>query len=163
FVQAPVWTAAVVSRFDASRGLAPAITLCGASISAFVFPLLTTWLVESLGWRRAFMGFGGLWALTLLPLVPLFFRGAQDGTHSTPRRPRAAAAQLPGVALGEALRTSAFYRLLCASGFFAFSIVGCVVHFVPILTGSGAAPMTAAGAASMIGIFSFLGRLGTGA
>ena len=162
-VQATVWTSAVVSRFDASRGLALAVTLCGASIGAFAFPLLSTWLVETSGWRQAFFGLGGIWALALLPLVFLFFRGVQDSGSVARRQSRAAGALLPGLTLAEAVRTSAFYRLLFATLFFTFSIFGCVVNFVPILTGSGAAPMTAASAASLVGIFSLIGRLGTGA
>jgi hypothetical protein len=51
---------------------------------------------------------------------------------------------------------------LLATGFFTFSLFGAVVNFVPILTDSGAAPMTAAGAASLVGIFSLIGRLTTG-
>ena len=39
WVQATVWTSAVASRFERSRGLAFAITLSGASIAATVFPL----------------------------------------------------------------------------------------------------------------------------
>jgi MFS family permease len=162
-VQATVWITAVVSRFDAARGLALAITLSGASIGAFVFPLLSTWLVQTSGWRHAFFGLGGIWAVALLPLVFLFFRGAQDGTRETRVRSRAAADLLPGLTLAQALRTSAFYRLLLATLFFTFSIFGSVVNFVPILTDSGAAPMTAASAASLVGIFSLLGRLSTGA
>jgi MFS family permease len=162
-VQATVWTSAVVSRFDASRGLALAVTLCGASIGAFAFPLLSTWLVETSGWREAFFGLGGIWALALLPLVFLFFRGVQDSGSVARRQSRAAGALLPGLTLAEAMRTSAFYRLLFATLFFTFSIFGSVVNFVPILTGSGAAPMTAASAASLVGIFSLIGRLGTGA
>ena len=44
----------------------------------------------------------------------------------------------------------------------AFSIVGALVHFVPILTDRGTQPLEAAGIASLIGIFSIIGRLGTG-
>lgn len=162
-VQATVWTSAVVSRFDAARGLALAITLSGASVAAFALPLLSTWLVETFGWRHAFIGLGGIWALALFPPVFLFFRGAQDGGREARLRLRAAADMLPGLTLAEALGKPAFYQLLFASGFFTFSLFACVVHFVPILTGSGAAPMTAAGAASLIGVFSLVGRLGTGA
>jgi len=157
-VQATLWTSAVVSRFDAARGLALAVTLCGSSIGAFTFPLLSTWLEQTFDWRHAFAGLGGIWAFVLLPFVFLFFRGAQDGVQS-----RTAAGTMPGLTLAEALRSLAFYRLLFATGFFTFSIFGCVVNFVPILTDSGAAPITAASAASMIGVFSILGRLSTGA
>ncbi len=161
-VQATVWTAAVVSRFDAARGLALAVTLCGSSVGAFVFPLLSTWLVQTYDWRHAFMGLGGLWTLLLLPLLFLSFRGAQDSRRAAKESRQSAAALLPGLTLAEAARNPAFYRLLLATGFFTFSIFGSVVNFVPILRGSGAAPMTAASAASLIGIFSLIGRLSTG-
>jgi len=163
-IQATVWTSAVVSRFDAARGLALAVALCGSSIGAFTFPLLSTWLVQTFDWRQAFAGLGGIWALVLLPFVFLFFRGAQDDSGYVHVHSRAPAADtMPGLTLAEALRTSAFYRLLFATGFFTFSIFGCIVNFVPILTGSGAALMTAASAASLIGVFSIVGRLSTGA
>ena len=162
-VQATVWTAAVVSRFDAARGLALAVTLCGSSIGAFSFPLLSTWLVETFRWREAFVGLGTIWSLALLPCVFLFFRGAQDRTRRAHAPSGIGSAVLSGLTLAEAVRTSAFYRLLLATGFFTFSIFGCVVNFVPILTDSGAARMTAASAASLVGVFSLIGRLSTGA
>lgn len=160
-IQATVWTSAVVSRFDAARGLALAVTLCGSSIGAFAFPLLSTWLVQTFDWRKAFIGLGSLWVLLLLPLLFLLFRGAQDSAQQK-RATQSATPLLPGLTLAEAMRRPAFYRLLVATGFFTFAIFGSVVNFVPILTGSGAAPMTAASAASLIGIFSLIGRLSTG-
>jgi MFS family permease len=54
------------------------------------------------------------------------------------------------------------YKLLMAAGLFSFTIIGIVVHFAPILTDSGVTPMKAAGIVSLIGIFSIIGRLGTG-
>lgn len=161
-VQATVWTSAVVSRFDASRGLALAVSLCGASIGAFAIPLVSTWLVGRFGWRQAFMGLGGIWAIGLLPLLFLFFRGAQDRGRATVRSP-AASDTASGFTLAEALRTTAFYRLLFATGFFTFAIFGAIVNFVPIVTDRGTAPMQAASAASLIGLLSLLGRLSTGA
>ena len=45
-VQAMVWTSAVNSRFVASRGLALAVTLSGASFAAAVFPVVAAWRRE---------------------------------------------------------------------------------------------------------------------
>jgi MFS family permease len=162
-VQATVWASAVVTRFDAGRGLALAITLSGGSIGIFALPLVSAWLVTAFGWRQAFMGLGAIWTLALLPLLFLFFRGAQDGRRADRAVSRAAAALLPGMSLGEALRTPALYKLVFASACFAFCILGLVVNFVPILTDGGSTPMAAAGAASLIGVASLVGRLATGA
>jgi MFS family permease len=160
FVQATVWTSAVASRFEASRGLAFAITLSGASISAALFPVMATWLIGSYGWRVAYAAMAGAWVALVLPLLFIFFRGAKDV-----RKARAApetGAVLAGISLAEGLRSPALYKLLLAAALFAFTAIGVVVHFVPILTDAGASPMSAAGIASLVGIFSIIGRLGTG-
>lgn len=162
WVQVTVWTSAVATRFETSRGLAFAVTLCGASVAATIFPLLATWLIGAYGWRTAFPAMGAIWAALVFPLMLLFFRGARD----TGRKERAAApvdtTVIAGMSVAEGLRLPAFYKLLLASGLFTFTAIGIIVHFVPILTDRGADPLAAAGIASLVGIFSVIGRLGTG-
>ena len=162
WLQATVWTSAVASRFEASRGLAFGITLSGASIAAAIFPVLATWLINSQGWRTAFMAMGAIWAALVFPIMLLFFRGARD----VGRREHAPAPVETNVATGmsvaEGLRSPDFYKLLLASGLFTFTALGIIVHLVPILTDRGADPLAAAGIASLVGIFSLFGRLGTG-
>ena len=161
-VQATVWTSAVASRFETSRGLAFAITLCGASVSATLFPIVATWLIGSYGWRTAYVAMSAIWATLVFPILFICFRGAQDqGRKQRATRPDASSI-LTGMSLAEGLRSPALYKLLMAAGLFAFTAIGVVVHFVPILTDSGATPLSAAGIAALIGIFSIIGRLGTG-
>nr|ABP43578.1 major facilitator superfamily MFS_1 [Mycolicibacterium gilvum PYR-GCK] len=166
WVQTTVWTSAVASRFETSRGLAFAVTLSGGSLAAAVFPPLATLLIGEWGWRGALFGLGGLWGGLVLIVVLLFFRGAQDDKKPAPARtviaPTAAAADLPGVTLAEGLRSATFYKLLVAAGLFAFTTLGIVVHLVPILRDAGAEPLAAAGTAALVGIFSIVGRLGVG-
>lgn len=158
-VQATVWTSAVASRFESSRGLAFAITLSGGSLGAAVFPLYATWAIETFGWRQAYAAMAALWAVPVFLLLFVVFRGAHDHCHESRAASKAAA---KGVSLGEGLRSSVFWRLLLASGFFSFTTIAMVVHFVPILRDKGTDALTAAGIASLIGIFSIIGRLGTG-
>lgn len=163
-VQATVWTSAVASRFEVSRGLALAITLSGASLAAAVFPVLATWLIGTYGWRNAFAIEAVIWAAITFPMLLFFFRGARDDQ----RKARASAAPpeavpvLEGATFAEGLRSTVFHRLFLASMLFTFTIIALVVHFVPILTDRGADRLAAAGIASMVGIFSIVGRLGTG-
>ena len=159
-VQASVWTAAVASLFHVSRGMAFAVTLCGASIAAGVFPLMATYAIAQWGWRAAFSIHAGVWLLVAFPLIFLFFHGRYDRGRKTgaEARPR----DLPGASLAEGLRSTVYHRLFLASLLFTFTIIALVVHFTAILGDRGADPLMAAAIASFVGWFSLAGRLGTG-
>jgi len=161
-VQATIWTSAVAGRFEVSRGLALAVTLCGASVGASVFPLLATSLIRSYGWRTALLVESAIWAAITFPMLLLFFRGAQDTRQRQRSTDRAATPQLTGVSVREGLGSLVFLRLFIASALFTFTLIALVVHFVPILKDRGADAMAAAGVASLVGVFSIVGRLGTG-
>lgn len=160
-VQATVWTAAVNSRFEHSRGLALAVTLSGASFAAAISPIIATALISELGWRHAYFVMCACWLMIVLPVMWWYFRGAQEQAVQH-QNVLDTARQLTGLDFKQGLRTSAMYKLIVASGFYAFTVVGVVVHFVPLLRDQGVTPMSAASIASLIGIFSVVGRLGTG-
>jgi len=172
WLQATVWTSAVASRFAQSRGLAFAVTLSGASVAATVFPLLATWLIRDYGWRTAFPTMGAIWAALVFPILFVYFRSARDEalqkdrSSSAPVQAKSVTAPTASLATGmsvpEGFRSSALYKLVFAAGLFTLTALGIIVHFVPILKDAGADPLAAAGIASLVGIFSVLGRLGTG-
>jgi len=161
-VQTTVWTSAVNSRFVANRGVALAITLSGAAVAVTIYPIMATYLIEQFGWRKGFMYLGLFWGLLVVPLLALFFRGKQDeirtqvADHQTPQD------VLKGLTMRQGFRSAPMWKLVLASSFFSFTAVSLVVHYVPILTDNGVEAMNAAGIASIIGIFSIIGRLGTG-
>jgi MFS family permease len=158
-LQVTIWTSAIASRFEASRGMAFAVAVSGASVGATVFPLLATWLIGAHGWRTAFEAMGGVWLVLVFPIVFLFFRGAQDYRRVSPEP---VADTLPGISVAAGLRLPAFYQLVLVGGLMTFAALGLIVHFVPILRDRGADPLAAAGVASLIGVFSIVGRVGTG-
>lgn len=162
WVQATVWASAVNSRFVTSRGLALAVTLSGASVSAAIFPLMATWLIELSGWRTAYMAMGGLWALIVFPFMFFCFRGANDRSRRETTEEKKPATELTGLSIAEGIRSPTLYKLILVAGFFSFTAVGTFVHFVPILKDSGTEPYAAAGVAALVGIFSVVGRFGTG-
>ncbi|RYD97958.1 MAG: MFS transporter, partial [Sphingomonadales bacterium] len=56
-ITATVWSAAVAARFDINqRGLAIALTFCGASFGMLVAPIFAEYLMSSYGWRTAYIG-----------------------------------------------------------------------------------------------------------
>src|SRR5690606_8103219 len=100
FVHATVWTSAVASRFEKSRGLALAITLSGGSLAAAIFPAMATWLIERYGWRAAFPLHSAAWLVLVLPILFFCFRGAQDDIVRA-RKQSAPTKVLKGVSLAE--------------------------------------------------------------
>lgn len=158
-----VWTMAVASRFDRARGLAFAVTLSGTPLTATVLPVIATALIVLYDWRVAFAGVALIWFVVAFSLMLPFFRSAHEGV----KRALATPAQQPspvlkGMTFAEATRTWDFYKLLAACGLFAFTVLGLIVHFVPILTGQGTGRMAAAGIAALVGISAIVGRIGTG-
>lgn len=155
---------AVSNRFEASRGTAIAVCMCGTAISSFFAPMVSQWLIDVVGWRLAYIYIGLGWSALGLVLVLLFFhtgeRGRNDRKSANIAVPDAPA--LPGMTFREAIRTRPFQKLCIASLFVSISIVGTVVHLVPILTMRGLSRETAAGVLSVLGIASACGKLGTG-
>jgi cyanate permease len=165
-VQSTVWTSAVVTRFDHSRGLAMAVVLSGSPITAAVAPVLATWLTARYGWRVGFAGVALAWLLATLPVVLLFFRGANDEAkrgeaQQTPiSRPNPPS--VPGLTLAQGIRTPAFLLLAISFGAFSFYNMTMAANLVPLLTESGLGAMGAAGIASIMGLTGIAARLVVG-
>ena len=174
-VQATVWTAAVATRFEAARGIAFAVTLCGASVAQALFPWLGATLTDGVGWQTAMALQGGIWVAIAWPVIFLFFRGARDvrgaasetaqlgaDVEATEATEATETRDAPGLTFREGLQSSVYHRLLVASALFTFVTLALVVNFIAIQTDAGM-PSTRAGAlAFWIGIFAIIGRLGTG-
>ena len=163
WVKPTIWTSAVASRFDASRGLAIAVVVSGSGVAATIIPPLTTWSIDDFGWRTAFLIIGGLWAGVGIPMLFLFFRGAQDSRSAADRASgKPAGDTMPGLTFAQGIRAPAFYKIGIAGGLFAFAVIGLIIHFIPVLQDLGISRMGAAGIAGLVGVSSVAGRLGTG-
>jgi MFS family permease len=157
FALSPVWSAAVASEFDASRGLALAVTLSGSSVVNIVGPLVATFLIASYGWRSAYLLIGGVPTIATLLLAWFFFYSKRD------RLARSGGAvehhQEAGMLASEGFRSPVFYKLTIATftGFCVVTAVG--IHMMPILTSSGLGAEQAAIVIGAYGVCSILGKL----
>jgi MFS family permease len=161
-VQATVWTSAVASRFEASRGMAFAVTLCEASLAGFIFPWLGGTLIASLGVKAAFAAQAAIWVLIAFPVIFFFFKGAKDTPKMTTQNAAPSDRFDEGISFAKGLRSTIYLRLLIASLLFTFTIVALTLNFIPILSDRGFGDRSAAGIASIAGLASIAGRLGTG-
>ena len=162
-IQPSVWTAAVTSLFARGRGLALAVTLCGASLCSIVTPPLTYYLIETFGWRLAWAGLGGIWAIFALPLIWMFLSSAKDRERlARPKGQAAATVDRPSLRHSGVV-SRAYVQLLVAGVAIAGVVVTIGVSLVPILSSNGLTRAEAAGIASLLGLSSIAGRLTIGA
>jgi predicted MFS family arabinose efflux permease len=158
-----VWTLATASSFEKSRGLAIAVAMCGSAVAALVLPNLSTWLMESYGWREAVPMFCGIIGIVLLPVIWFGFHSKADKAHAGAAQDQTADAPQPGVtSLRTALLSSQFIKLALAAFLFSAFVLGMVSNMVPVMSSLGFGRTEAAGIAGVLGIGSFTGRMATG-
>ncbi|MBV1686459.1 MFS transporter [Novosphingobium sp. G106] len=150
------WMSAVISRFDAARGMALAITLAGVGFGAALWPVLGAQVMSWLGWRAVVPVLGVGWALLLLPIAALLL----------PREPFLAPADEAkgrGLSwLGPILRSRSLLLLIAAGSLFIGVVHGFNLHLIALLRTLGYGKVAAAGVTSLAGVFAIVGRLGAG-
>jgi MFS family permease len=148
----------VTRWFDRDRGLALALVLVGFNVSFVTAGPAAAWLIERVGWRGAYLVFGG-WLWVVGSLAALVVRD--------PPRPRVAPghATLPddhGVGVGEAMRDRRLW-LLGLSWFLLGAVLLMVtVHVVPYARDRGVDLASAALALTAYGVGAAVGRLASG-
>lgn len=164
-VKSTVWTAAVSSVFEAGRGLALGVVLCGAALTQTLAPPLSSWLITEFGWREAYFWLAVGWGGPVLLLVILFMFDAFDrDRREAPQLWNKAPVRdgLQGLSLGEAFRNIPLIRIGASTLILMFLGVAVIVHQVPILMEAGVPRAEAALLASLGGIAGIAGKLITG-
>ena len=161
------WHRTIISWFDHWRGRAIALGVLGASLAGVVMPPLVTALVQSIGWRGAFVVFAVIVVVVLVPLVVFFLKNrpedigeVRDGHRyvatlaqrdETPSESRLWTRQ-------EMLRYPAFWSIGLM-----FGAMGCVysavmLHLFGHLTDIGITAERAAMVLSITALFAALGK-----
>lgn len=166
-IKSTPWTTAVVGVFEKSRGLALGLTLSGTAVAAAVIPPLGNWLIEQFGWRAAYVWLAFGWGGITLILCLLFFfdvhdreakRRAKEGAEKTKK----AIVDLPGLAVPQAIRNSALWRLAISNFIVMLLTIGLAFHLFPILTEAGVSRTNAAWLLSLGGVAGIVGKLVSG-
>ncbi len=164
-IKSTAWTAAVVGVFTGTRGFALGLTLAGTAVAAMVVPPLGNWLIETQGWRLAYVWLGLGWGSVTLILAALFFRDARDRLIAARRAGITEAAvtgDLPGLTPPQALRDSALQRLAVSNFVVMVLTQGLQIHLFQILVETGSSRAHAAGLVSLAGLAGIIGKLVTG-
>lgn len=171
----PVPYVAVISRwFNKRRGIALSSINLAQGVGSTLFPLLTSHLIASVGWRHTYAIFGVLVWIVVLPTVALLIRERPeemgllpDGGRETSRESSLSGGErLPFVAAGmpfsQARRTATFWCMILAFLLMSAGIQGCLMHLPALLTDRGISPERAAFFVSLLGICFVVGGLTAG-
>ena len=161
FANAVIWSNAVVSRFDRSRGTALGVLLAGQALCFGVAPLLALTILDTLGWRWIFFLSGLVTLLIAWPLAWRFFYAARDIEPAAEVVPADPSGEKPPFA-GGALRSLAFWQIAASFVIAAMAVSTLIVHLQPILIDTGVSSRQAAAAFLIVGPAQIAGRLLSG-
>jgi MFS family permease len=158
---ATVWLAPVTTLFTKSRGLALAFVLTGTGVSGATIPPLANYFVQHGDWRMSYLVVGAIQAAIMLPLVLMFWRGAEEFaglSNAAGDDEQHAADVLPGLTPREGFRSPAFYKIIIAFTIGTLGVAGVVINLVPVLIATGISPGEAAAIAGTYGLTGIAGR-----
>jgi MFS family permease len=171
---------AVANWFVRLRGRATGLALMGNAASVAVCVPLIQYVVDTAGWRTAWIVLAVMALVLLAPAAALFLRNRPedmgllpDGASAPPPAPTpsfvAQGAEPPRERrpdtpwrLGLALRTRTFWCLLSAGGLSSLAVAGVTTHQMPLLLQNGLAPGVAASMVSAYAVCWTLGGVGWG-
>jgi MFS family permease len=152
---------AVQRWFVRRRGFASGLAVSGIGVGTLVMPPLASFLIESLGWRGAYLALGALAAVAGGGLALLLENDPRDrglGPDGDPLQPGAQAVRPQGASVREAIRSRRFISLYAACLICSFGVFVPFVHLVPYAGDHGVASASAVLLLGVIGIGSAAGR-----
>ena len=137
--------------FVVRRGWAIALGSSGVSLAGLIMPVAMTSIVDSMGWRDAYLVLSVLTFVIIVPVALVMRRqpedygllpdGTKPGAGLSGRSKKAADAQALDAAnsytRGEALRTPAIWLLIVGYGSNIMAISAVLVHAIPFMTDNG--------------------------
>lgn len=155
--------AALQRWFNRKRGLATGIAVAGIGIGTLAGPPLAKLMIDSFGWRGAWVGLA-LIALAAALVATITVRRSPEAYGLRPdgdAAPPAGAGQTPpatGDSLNEAIRLPVFWLLFASCAIYAFGLFTPFVHLVPYARDVGHGEAFGVSLIMLLGVGSTLGR-----
>lgn len=159
----------VIARwFNRRRGLALGLAMIGVGVSNFTMPSLVQALIAQVGWRDTYLLVGLAVLLVPIPVGFLLKERPEmlgtwpDGQPPADSSPAQAGLPVGGLSGRESLASGTFWLMFTAVFLVAVSVIGCLIHLVPMLVDRGMTAQAAAFATSLFGGAVIPGRVGSG-
>jgi MFS family permease len=152
---------AVQQWFVRRRGFASGLAVSGIGVGTLVMPPLASLLIETLGWRGAYLSLGAL-AVVIGGGCSLLIendpRDRNSGPDGDPPQSASPSERPEGTPVNEAIRSRRFISLYAACLICSFGVFVPFVHLVPYAEDHGIAPSSAVLLLGVIGVGSTAGR-----
>lgn len=158
----------VVSWFDNNRALAVGVVTGIIGLGAALGPLLAGSLIDSVGWRQAYVYMALIAVIVSVTMVALFVRGRAERhvrgrlVQETQVEGRDVSLALPGLTLRQAVGTRQFWGIALGLGLVGAVVIGLQVHLVPMMTDRGLSNGQAGQLLVVFGLASLVGRVAGG-
>lgn len=157
-----VWTSAVSGAFGKNRGMALALLLSGSAIAQALAPATASWLIDSFGWRAAYVSLAVGWGGLALILVATLFRSSVQATVPSTNSKVSPNGGVGGLTMGEAFRNLTICRIALSTLLQTLLTAAFMVHMVPILVSLGLDRTQATSFAIILAVAAIAGKLVTG-
>ena len=161
---APLAYSSVIAHwFDRKRGIALGVTMVGLGLGSSVMPSVAHVLIDTLGWRQAYLLLGVAVIMVTIPVVGLFLRERPEMLGLSPdgdSQPHAG--KVEGMSIREVYHTGTFWLMCIVFFLMGMTVIGCLIHLAPMLMDHGASAQTAALATSTVGVSLVFGRIVAG-
>ncbi len=161
-------TRAVVSWFDNNRALAVGVVTGIIGLGAALGPALAGALIDRIGWRPTYGVLALIAVVVSVTMVTLFVRARAEHhvrgrlVRQTRVDGREVSLELPGLTVGEAVRTRQFWGIAVGLGLVGVVVIGLQVHLVPMMTDRGLSDDQAGSLLDIFGLASLVGRVAGG-
>jgi len=153
----PAYLRTILAWVPRRRGIAFGALAAAAGLSGAAIAPLVQLMIQTIGWRAAYLAIGAAILIISLPVQWLFL-------HAPARtQPDQKASNEPGMSLSAALRTSAFWLAIVALMFNGTAIMGFRQQSVLLLGDRGLSAAFAASVLSVLALASIGGQLAAGA
>ncbi len=154
--------------FAGKRGVAMGLTVAGLGVGGVISPPLAQWLISSYGWQQAYIVFGLITLIIVIPLAQFMKHSPQRiglkpyGEEGVMAGEQSMASAVGGFSFKETIRTSRFWLFGLALFCFLFVLELILVHLAPHAVDTGISAMVAASIVSVVAIASVIGRFSSG-
>lgn len=160
----------LVSWFEEKKGWALGLALTGTGVGAMIVPPLVQAIIQTSGWRGAYLVLGALNLIIVVPLLYKFVLNSPVEKNTWPDgippmtgdEDNRQLHMRTGFTLGQCVRQRVFWKIVIGIFLVALSQTGPFVQLIPILRDVGLEEFPAATTASLLGVAVIGSRLACG-